>query len=216
MKFSWTTATAVGLGAVVGLAWAAAPALHLRGDRFKPLAYEEMTPAQKTMIDHLLAGERRGSTEGPFNVFLRSPEMGDAAQQLGAQIRFHSSLPRKLNELAIITTARYWGAQFEWTAHRRSAAQAGVSDATIEAIANGKRPSGLPPDEEAIYNFCHELLTTKQVSDATFQAAMNTVGERGTVDLIGAMGYYSLVSMALNVDRYPLVDGAKPELKPLP
>jgi len=215
MNIHFLSAVTAGLGLVVALALAA-PNLNLRGDRFKPLTYDELNPQQKTMIDHLLAGERRGSTEGPFNVFLRSPEMGDAAQQLGAQIRFHSSLPRKLNELAIITTARYWGAQFEWAAHRRNAAQAGVSATIIEAIANGKRPTGMQPDEEAVYNFCHELLTTKQVSDGTFQAAVNVVGERGVVDLIGAMGYYSLVSMALNVDRYPLADGAKPELKPLP
>jgi len=215
MNFHYVSAAVVGLSVVVALALAR-PSINLRGDRFKPLTYEEMTPPQKTLIDHLLAGERRGSTEGPFNVFLRSPEMGDAAQQLGAQIRFHSSLPRKLNELAIITTARYWGAQFEWTAHSRSAAQAGVSAAVIDAIANGKRPTGLAPDEEAVYNFCHELLSTKQVSDATFKATVGVVGERGAVDLIGAMGYYSLVSMALNVDRYPLADGAKPELKPLP
>ncbi|HUI80785.1 MAG TPA: carboxymuconolactone decarboxylase family protein [Bryobacteraceae bacterium] len=215
MNIHFLSAVTAGLGLVVALALAA-PNLNLRGDRFKPLTYDELNPQQKTMIDHLLAGERRGSTEGPFNVFLRSPEMGDAAQQLGAQIRFHSSLPRKLNELAIITTARYWGAQFEWTAHRRNAAQAGVSATIIEAIANGKRPTGMQPDEEAVYNFCQELLATKQVSDGTFQAAVNLVGERGVVDLIGAMGYYSLVSMALNVDRYPLAGGAKPELKPLP
>ena len=215
MNIHFLSAVTAGLGLVVALALAA-PNLNLRGDRFKPLTYDELNPQQKTMIDHLLAGERRGSTEGPFNVFLRSPEMGDAAQQLGAQIRFHSSLPRKLNELAIITTARYWGAQFEWAAHRRNAAQAGVSATIIEAIANGKRPTGMQPDEEAVYNFCQELLATKQVSDGTFQAAVNLVGERGVVDLIGAMGYYSLVSMALNVDRYPLADGAKPELKPLP
>ncbi len=215
MNFHYVPAAVAGLSLVVTLALAR-PSINLRGDRFKPLTYEEMTPQQKTMVDHLLAGERKGSTEGPFNVFLRSPEMGDVAQQLGAQIRFHSSLPRKLNELAIITTARYWGAQFEWTAHSRAAAQAGVSAATIDAIANGKRPTGLQPDEEAIYNFCHELLSNKQVSDATFKATVGVVGERGAVDLIGAMGYYSLVSMALNVDRYPLADGAKPELKPLP
>jgi len=215
MNVHFVSAAAVGLGVVVAMALAA-PSFNLRGDRFKPLTYEEMTPQQKTMIDHLLAGERRGSTDGPFNVFLRSPEMGDVAQQLGAQIRFHTSLPRKLNELAIITTARYWGAQFEWTAHSRAAAQAGVSAAVIDAIANGKQPAGLQPDEEAVYNFCHELLNTKQVSDATFKATVAAVGERGAVDLIGAMGYYSLVSMALNVDRYPLANGAKPDLKPLP
>jgi 4-carboxymuconolactone decarboxylase len=204
---------AVGLG-VVAMAWTE-PVLKMRGDRFKPLAYEQLTPQQKTMIDHLLAGDRGGSTEGPFNVFLRSPEMGDAAQQLGAQIRFHSSLPRRLNEMAILMTGRYWGAQYEWYAHHRNAVQAGLSEAIIEPIANGKKPANLQPDEEAVYNFCHEMLTNKQVSDATYQAAVGKFGERGAVDLVGVMGYYTLVSMALNLDRYPLPEGAKAELKPL-
>jgi 4-carboxymuconolactone decarboxylase len=204
---------AVGLG-VVALAWTD-PVLKLRGDRFKPLAYEQLTPQQKTMIDHLLAGDRGGSTEGPFNVFLRSPEMGDMAQQLGAQIRFHSSLPRRLNEMAILVSARFWGAQYEWYAHHRNATQAGLSEAIIDAIANGKRPAGMQPDEEAVYNFCHEMLNNRQVSDATYQAAVSKFGERGAVDLVGVMGYYSLVSMALNLDRYPLPEGAKAELKAL-
>jgi 4-carboxymuconolactone decarboxylase len=189
--------------------------VRLAGDRFKPLTYDEMTPAQKTMIENLLNGERRG-TGGPFNVLLRSPEIGDLAQKLGAGVRFHSSLPNKLNELAIIITARYWTAQFEWNAHKRAALAAGVSPAIVDAIAAGKRPAQMQPDEAAVYNFGTELLRTKQVSDATFQAAKTAVGERGVVDLISVMGYYQLVSMLLNVDRYPLGEGVQPELKPLP
>jgi len=141
--------------------------------------------------------------------------MGDLAQQLGAQIRFHSSLPRRLNELAILITGRFWGAQYEWYAHHKNAVQAGLSETIIDAIGSGKRPAGLQPDEEAVYNFCHEMLTNKQVSDATYQATVTRFGERGAVDLVGVMGYYTLVSMALNLDRYPLPEGAKAELKPL-
>src|SRR6267143_2214033 len=107
--------------AVVGISAAQAPTaqrpdprtLQLRGDRFKPLSYDQMTPPQKTMIDHLLSGPRAGAN-GPFNVLLRSPEMGDLAQQFGAWTRFNSSVPRKLNELAIIMVARHWTSQFEW------------------------------------------------------------------------------------------------------
>jgi 4-carboxymuconolactone decarboxylase len=188
--------------------------LRLRGDRFKPLSYDEMTPAQKTMIDHLLSGPRGGAT-GPFNVLLRSPEMGDLAQQFGASTRFKSSVPPKLNELAIIITARHWTSQYEWQAHHRAALQAGLSPAIADAIAQGKRPAGMQKDEEAVYTFCSELLTTKQVSDATFSAAKDAVGERGVVDLIGVMGWYGTVSMLLNTDRYPVADGTQPELKPL-
>jgi len=208
--------------AVVGIAAAQAPntprpdprSLRLRGDRFKPLTYDEMTPGQKTMIDHLLSGPR-GGAEGPFNALLRSPEMGDLAQQFGAATRFNTSLPRKLNELAIIITARHWTSQFEWVAHHRAALQAGLSPAIADAIAEGRRPVGMQKDEEVVYNFCTELLNTKQVSDATFNAAKGAVGERGVVDLIGVMGWYNMVSMLLNVDRYPLPEGSQPELKPL-
>ena len=206
-------------GVVAGQAPATQPRpdprnIKFRGDRFKPLTYDEMTPAQKTMIDHLVAGPRAGA-DGPFNVLLRSPEMGDIAQQFGATARFNQSMPRKLTELAIIITARYWSAQYEWYAHHRAALAAGLSPAIADAIAAGKRPSGMQKDEEAVYNFCSELLTTKQVSDATFKAARDTVGEKGVVDLIGVMGWYQMVSMLLNTDRYPLPDGAQPELKPL-
>jgi len=188
--------------------------IKLVGDRFKPLKWDEMTPAQKTMMEHLLAGERRGAG-GPFNVLLRSPEMGDLAQQFGASMRFHSSLPKKLNEMAIIITARHWTAQYEWTAHRKAAAEAGLSESIIQAIAAGKRPSSMDPAETVVYNFGNELLNTKQVSDPVFKAAVEKFGERGVVDLIGVMGYYQLVSMLLNVDRYPLAPGEKPELQAL-
>lgn len=186
--------------------------VRLRGGRFKPLTYDEMTPAQRTMIEHVLSGPR-GSTDGPFNVQLRSPEMGDLGQQFGASTRFATSVPRKLYELAIIITARHWSAQFEWTAHHRGALQAGVSPAVCDAIAQGRRPSAMPSDEEAVYNFATELLDTKQVSDATFDAAKKLLGERGVVDLISVMGWYGTVSMYLNVDRYPLPEGTQPELK---
>ena len=189
-------------------------ALNLVGDRFKPLTYDQMTPAQKTMTDHLLSGERRGMG-GPFNVLLRSPEMGDLVQQFGARMRFHSSLPERLNELAIIITARYWTAQYEWYAHKRAALQAGLSPAIVDAVAAGKRPASMHPDEQTVYAFCDELLETKHVSDATFQAAVKAFGERGVVDLVGVTGYYQLVSALLNVDRYPLPDGVRAELAEL-
>ncbi len=207
--------------AFVGVTSAQAPApqtkpdptkIELRGDRFKPLTWADMTPAQRTMVEHLFAGPRAGAN-GPFNVLLRSPEMGDIAQQFGASMRFNQSMPRKLNEMAIIITARYWTAQYEWYAHKRAALQAGLNPAIVEAIQTGKRPSGMAKDEAAVYAFCTEVLNTKHVSDATFQTAKDAVGEKGIVDLMGVMSWYQMVSMLLNVDRYPLPDGAQPELK---
>jgi len=188
--------------------------IQLRGNRFKPLKYDEMTPAQKAMVEHLIAGPR-GGVNGPFNVLLRSPEIGDLGQEFGASTRFKSSLPQKLYELAILVTARYWTAQYEWQAHHRSALQAGLSPAIADAIAQGRRPASMQKDEEAVYNFVSELLNTRQVSDATFAAAKAAFGERGVVDIIAVTGWYNIVSMMLNVDRYPVLDGTQPELKPL-
>src|SRR5215510_5331454 len=207
--------------AIVALASAQAPgagqrpdprALKLRGNRFKPLTYDEMNAPQKKMIDNLLAGPR-GGAEGPFNVLLRSPEMGDLAGTFGAATRFSTSMPRKLNELAIILVGRHWTSQFEWAAHHRAALQAGLSPAICDAIAEGKRPQVMAKDEEVVYNFVTELLNTTQMSDATFNATKAMFGERGIVDLVGVMGWYHTVSMLLNVDQYPLPDGQKPELK---
>jgi len=188
--------------------------IELRGNRFKPLTYDEMTPAQKMMVEHLIAGPR-GGVNGPFNVLLRSPEIGDLGQEFGASTRFKSSLPQRLYELAILVTARHWTAQYEWQAHHRSALQAGLSAAICDAIAAGRRPAAMQKDEEAVYNFVSELLNTKQVSDTTFAAAKNAFGERGVVDIIAVTGWYSTVSMMLNVDQYPVLEGTQPELKAL-
>jgi 4-carboxymuconolactone decarboxylase len=207
------------VGCLVGwmvtlMAQNAAPKVELFGDRFKPLTYETMTTEQKQLTDRILNSERK-SMGGPFNALLRSPEMGDLAQQLGTYIRYRTSLPHRLNEMAIIMVARSWTAQYEWYAHKPLALQAGLNPAIVDAIAEGRKPASMQADEEVVYNFCTELLTTRQVGDATFQAATRALGERGVVDLIGATGYYQLVSALLNVDRYPLPPGAKPELKPL-
>jgi 4-carboxymuconolactone decarboxylase len=209
-------ATAVLLaGAVAAVALAAdVPQFTLRGDRFNPLVWDKMTPEQRAMTEHVLAG-KRGSLNGPYNVLLRSPVMGDLAQKFGEYTRYDTSIPHKLNELAILITARFWGSQYEWSSHHQYGLEAGLAPALIDDLAAGRRPAHMSDDEAVIYDFCHELLYTKAVSDATFDSAREKFGERGIVDLIGVMGYYHLVAMALNVDRYPLPGGAKPELQPL-
>jgi 4-carboxymuconolactone decarboxylase len=130
------------------------------------------------------------------------------------------SVPDKLKELTITLTARYWGAQYEWLAHRRAAVQAGLSEDKVKAIAEGRRPAGMSPDEEAVYNFITELFRTRQTSDATFAAVKSVVGERGVVDLVVTSGYYQAVSMFMNTDRLAVNTNQQPELKymahPLP
>ena len=202
---------------LISIANAQTPAsrdLNLKGGRFKPLTYDQLTPEQKTMVGDLAPGQR-GGLSGPFNVLLRSPEMGELVQKLGGQLRFHATLPGNLRELAIIITARYWNAQYEWYTHRGYAIEEGISPATAKAVASGKRPRSPKPEERIVYNFCTELLNRKTVSDATFQAAINKFGERTVVELTALVGFYNLASLILNVDGYPLPDGVKPELGPL-
>lgn len=184
--------------------------LNLRGVRFAPLAWDGLSPAQRTMVNDLLSGTRT-SLNGPFNVLLRSPEMGNLAQKLGEYLRFKTSVPPRLNELAIIMTARAWRSQYEWYAHKTLALQAGLSPSVADAIQAGRRPEGMKADEAVVYDFCTELRERHRVSDATFKAAVALLGERGVVDLIAVMGYYDLVSMVLNVDGYTL-----PQPGPLP
>jgi 4-carboxymuconolactone decarboxylase len=193
------------------------PALNLRGKRFKALDWDTMNPAQVRMVESVLTG-KRGSMQGPYNVLLRSPELGDLAQKFGAHTRFNSSLPLALNELAILIVARAWTSQFVWWAHRRIALEAGLDPGLVEDIAAGRVPQGLvtlPSEVVAVYKFCHELQTHRKVSDASFAELVKHYGEAGVVDVMGTMSYYTLVSMALNVDQYPLPEGAVAQLQPL-
>ena len=192
----------------------AIPEFQLRGKRFAPLNWPEMTPAQQLMTQSVLGG-KRGSMQGPYNVLLRSPALGQLAQQFGVHTRFESSLPLMLNELAILMVARFWTSQFVWWAHRKMALDAGLDESLIYAIAQGKPPAPLSGSIAAVHAFCHELIQTRQVSDATYAALSQQVGEQGVVDLMATMSYYTLVSMCLNVDQYPLPDGVMPELQKL-
>jgi 4-carboxymuconolactone decarboxylase len=193
----------------------------LRGDRIKrPASYDELTPEQKSLVASVLSGPRRG-IDGSLGVMMASPVFADHMQKAVAHARFagrdgYSVVPPKLTELAIIMGARAWSAQYAWYVHRRAAVAAGLSEAVVQAIRDGRRPVQMRSDEEVVYNFCNELLTTRQVSDGTFQAARTLLGgDRGVVDLVGTLGAYQVVAMMMVVDRFPLPEGAAPELKPL-
>lgn len=188
--------------------------LDMRGNRFKPLTWDALNPAQLKMANDVMAG-KRGSMQGPYNVLLRSPELGNLAQKFGEHTRFESSLPLALNELAILLVARFWNCQFVWWAHRRIARDAGLDEAVIQAVAIGKIPQDLPVGVSQVFGFCNELLQTRAVTDSTYAAAVKHFAEAGVVDLMGTMSYYTLVCMLLNVDQYPLPAHVKPELKPL-
>jgi 4-carboxymuconolactone decarboxylase len=133
---------------------------------------------------------------------------------LGDQVRFESSLPAPLRELAILVVARFWSAQYEWHAHRQHAVKAGLDPAIPDAIARGARPARLSPDEALVFELCAELLHDRDVSDKTFAAAIARFGETGVLELVGLAAYYGFVSLILNLNRTPIPEGATP-LPPL-
>jgi len=182
--------------------------------RLPPILESELSEAQRRARAGIVSGPR-GGVRGPFDALLRSPEFADRLQRVGAYVRFESSLPARLSELAILVTARHWGAQYEWYAHRKLAEKAGLAPPIADAIAEGRRPAALQEDEAAVVDFCRELHETKQVSDAAWSAALERFGERGVIDLIGTCGYYTAVSMVLNATRHPMPEGVAPPLAPL-
>lgn len=183
--------------------------------RFPLLTEATMTERQRESYQAIVSGPR-GGARGPFNALLRSPEVADRVQKVGEYIRFGSSIPAALNEMAILITGRFWGAQYEFWAHSRLAREAGLPGPVIDAIAQGRRPSAMTDDQRIVHDFCSELFRDKAVSDAAFKAAAARFGDQGVIDLVAACGYYSIVSMVLNVDRHPLPEGEAPPLKPLP
>ncbi|MCE3001043.1 MAG: carboxymuconolactone decarboxylase family protein [Betaproteobacteria bacterium] len=193
--------------------------------RFPLIPLDRLTPEQQALSEAIKSGPRSklassgaskpGPLGGPFNVWLRSPGIGNLVQQLGEEIRFRSSLSGKLNELAILVTARNWTSQYEWVAHHKLALEGGLNPKIAEAIAQGRRPEGMDADETLVYEFSTELQAFKGVSDAMFARAVARFGERGVVDLISVNGFYVLVSMCLNVDRTPVPPGTPLPLPPL-
>jgi len=224
------------LGLVLGHAGAAAQAptaksptidelrkavASLRGGRIpRPSSYDAMTAEQKAFVTSVLSGPR-GDISGSLGVMIVSPAFADLAQKTIAYARFagregYSTVPPRLSELAILMGARAWTAHYAWYVHRRAAEQAGLPAAVIDAVRDGRQPGAMDRDVAAVYTFCNELLTKKQVSNATLQTARAVLGgDRGVVDLVGTLGMYQVVAMMMVVDEFPLPDGVTTELKPL-
>ncbi len=179
--------------------------------RIQQVAPDQMTATQRRVYDDILAGPR-DSIHGPFNAWLQSPELADRAQKLGAFLRFDTSLPKRLSELAILVVARIWTAQFEWYAHKKFALEAGLAPGVIDSIEARRRPDLTNADEEAVYDFVIELHNTHTVTDGRYQAVLGHLGAAGTIELVGLLGYYTLVSMTLNVTQVPLPEGESPPL----
>ena len=175
-------------------------------DRMPPIPAEKMTEAQKKSVAAVAATPRgNNGNAGPFVPLTRSPELMDRLQAVGAQLRFHNSIPQKLVEMTILMVARKWTQQYEWQAHYPLALKEGLKVEAARAIAEGRRPAGLSEDEEMVWDFNHELLHNQNVSDATYARVEKRFGQQGVVDLTGIDGYYTTLAMMMTVARtaYP-------------
>ncbi len=171
-------------------------------DRMPPMDPATMNEAQKKAAADLVAGPRKG-VFGPFIALLRSPVLMDRLQRVGEYLRFNNTIPPRLNEFAMLITARHVTNQFEWALHHPLAIKAGVARETIEAVGRGERPATMAPDEALVHDFCTELLRTYEVCDAVYARAVAQFGEQGVVDLVGTVGYFITVCLVMNTARTP-------------
>lgn len=185
-------------------------------DRMPPISDADMTTEQRQAVAGYAATRNTSVFAGPFVPLLRSPELLDRVQRVGEYLRYRNALPRRLSEMAILIAARHWSQQFEWNIHTADATTAGLADPVITAIAEGRRPSPLEEDETAVYDFCLELLHNKSVSDATYSRALALAGDQGVIDLVGLLGYYSLLAMVMNTARTPIRDDMTSTLERFP
>lgn len=189
--------------------------------RLQPHAKATLNPSQEAVWDQILGtrGDPQrlmnddGSLIGPFNAMVASPDIGKRVAELGAAIRFSSTLPDRLLELAIVATGAHWKSNFEFWIHRGFAVTAGVTDAVLDALQSGQTPSFPQDDEAVVYTYVTELLSAGRVSDATWAATIEMLGEETTIDLTSTVGYYSLISLTLNAFEIP-IPGDTPAIWP--
>ena len=184
-------------------------------ERMGHIAVERMTEAQRKAAAELASGPR-GEVRGPFNVLLRSPELMSPLQKVGEYLRFRCQLDRRIAEMATLIAARHWTQNYEWSAHHPLALKAGLKPEIAQAIADGRRPTGMAQDEEIVYDTLTEALNNKSVSDATYGRAVKQFGEQNLVDVMAIAGYYALLGMLMNVARTPLPEGKQPGMPHFP
>jgi 4-carboxymuconolactone decarboxylase len=185
-------------------------------ERFSALSLDQLTPEQQKMVTMLTTPPRNSAiNSGPFNAYARSPALGILLLEVSDFVRFNSSLPPRLSEFAIMIAARQWSQLYEWRVHYPLAIKGGLDRQTLVDLGAGNRPQGMKEDEAALYDYCTEMYRDKNVSDASFKIALAHFGERGVMDLIGIIGYYDLVSMALITQKAEGKPGDEPPLLPL-
>jgi 4-carboxymuconolactone decarboxylase len=176
--------------------------------RLPAIPEDQLTAEQRSLMGAIASGPRGTfKMSGPFFCYLHAPGFGELAQKLGAYCRYGTSIAPRLTEFAILTTAQLWKSHYEWAAHEPQALKAGVKPATIQALRAGREPTSAPKDERALYAFIKELYATRRVSDRAYKAVHAVIGDAGTVELIGLLGYYTMVAMTLNVFRMPVAEG---------
>jgi 4-carboxymuconolactone decarboxylase len=184
--------------------------------RLPYLRYDDLDNNGRLVWDGVVGsrGDRlinnQGGLVGPFNAFVHAPGVGAEMSALGAEVRFRTSIERRLTEVAIITVGARWQAEFEWWAHARMARQHGVPEAVVSAIQAGAEPPFEADDERVVYDVARELATSGRVSPAAYGAAHELLGDQGMVELVAICGYYTLISFMLNAFEVPLPDGATP------
>ncbi len=172
---------------------------------------EAMTEEQREACAEATAGIR-GRVPAPMIAWIQSPELARRGQRLGEVLRYQTTLPPTLSELAILITARHWTSHYEWTVHKRDGLKAGMDPEAIAAIAARREPPLRDEQERAVYAVSTTLLETRQVPDALYAQGIAALGERGMAELIGILGYYGLVSMTLNTFEIGLPEAYAPEL----
>ena len=173
-------------------------AFALTGERMAEIPLDKMTPAQRAVADAIMSGPRHRMS-GPFNAWLRSPELADRLQKVGEYVRFNTSLDKRLNEMAIIMSAQFWGSQYEWYAHAPLAIKAGLDPEVVAALGAGNKPEKMKDDEAIVWEFTTQLRRDHGVNEAIYAKAVEKFGENGVIDLVVVNGYYDVVSMTLNV-----------------
>jgi len=184
-------------------------------DRMPAIPADKLTEAQKKAAEAFAEG-RGYAVRGPFVPLIRSPEVMLRAKAMGDYLRFKSALPPRINEMVIIITAREWTQNYEWNSHQPAALKAGLRREIADAIADGRRPTGMAEDEDVAYEMATEILRQKRVSDATYARAVSKFGEQGVIDLLGVVGYYNFLAIVLNAARTPLPEGVPEPLKRYP
>ena len=177
--------------------------------RFSSITMEQLNDVQKRVAERVLNVSSAG-LGGPYAILLRSPILLERYLGMTDYLRFETSLPKRLNELAILIEARLWDAQYEWWAHYPIAMRAGLSPEIAEEIRNGRRPNSMKEDEEIVYDVVTELLRDRNLTDATFERAKKILGEQPTIDLIAVSGFYMMVSSVLIAGRVAPPDGSSP------